>query len=66
MLNANIQHLHLAITGKVDFIKKTNPWGAPDEPLAPEAGDPAQALEQIKAFVATRQEDQRRNGKGRK
>jgi hypothetical protein len=52
VLNANIAHLTLAIAGKVDFVKKTNPWGSgkDDEP-EPGPANPALAAQQFLRFA---------------
>jgi len=62
VLNANLGHLHLAIAGKIDFVKKTNPWGSDDKDEPPPA-NPEQATRDIMRW-ANRQTSKR--GKGHK
>jgi len=42
-LNTPIPQIELALEGKVDFLKKTSPWG-PAEAEAPEPQNVAQGL----------------------
>lgn len=63
VLGANIAHLHLAIAGKIDFVKKTNPWGSEDKPDDPPPSNPAQAAQDIMRFVKRHQP---KKGRGKK
>lgn len=65
VLSANIAHLHLAIAGKIDFVKKTNPWGSGDDkPDDPPPSNPAQAAQDIMAW-ARRNKSKKARGKKR-
>lgn len=65
VLDANIQYLRLAIAGKIDFLKKTNPWGDGKEETAPPPS-PELGTMQFMAFVDRQLARQRRKGKPRK
>ena len=72
-LAASIHHIELALDGKVDFLRKTSPFGgggggdsdndakpaAASPPPAAEAADPAKASRQLMAFLRKRQAPQR-------
>lgn len=66
VLNANIEHLRLAIAGKVDFVKKTNPWGNGEDTEAPPQSSPELVVRQVQDMVAQLQHNQRQKGKKRK
>lgn len=57
----------LALDGKVDFIRKTNPWGSADEAakevLPEEPADPVGAMKAIVAIVERRQARANQGGK---
>jgi hypothetical protein len=68
-LGASIHHILLAMDGKVDFLRKTGPWGGGDDsdgaaaPKRPQAvadakPDPAKATQQLMAFLRKRQQPQ--------
>jgi hypothetical protein len=65
VLNANISHIQMAIAGKVDFVKKTNPWGSgkEDEP-DPGPANPAIAAQQFLQYA--RRHNAKLKGKGGK
>lgn len=58
VLNTPIPQLRLAIAGKIDFLKKTNPWGSSDgdadAPQPQQHPDPARAAQQIMAALKSR------------
>jgi hypothetical protein len=51
--------------GKIDFLKKTNPWGSEEEPAKP-VNDPVLAAQQFMQFVERQKQSQNRKGKSRK
>lgn len=58
----------MALDGKIDFIKKTNPWGPPkedeeDKRLAEAPNDPKFAMEKLLGFVRRKQARDARQGK---
>lgn len=63
VLTSNIVQLEMAIEGKIDFVKKTNPWGSgedKEEKYWADGGgvpDPEIAMQQIVNVVKTRQAD---------
>lgn len=64
VLNANIAHLHLAIAGKIDFVKRTNPWGSSEEkPEDPPRADPEQAQRDLVRFFQRQQSKRKRGNK---
>ena len=54
-----IARLELALEGKLDFIRRTNPFGSgeksDDEKLAEQVDDPGRAAQQLMAFVKRKQ-----------
>lgn len=74
ILRTPIPQIELAIAGKIDFLKKTNPWGSGEEdaeakrlaeaPSGPEAA--AAAQQQLVALVARKQRQANRDGKRRR
>lgn len=70
-LRASIHHILLAMDGKMDFLRKTNPYvgdgGGADQPAAAtpsqaaaaEKPDPAKAAQQLMAALRRRQAPQR-------
>lgn len=65
VLDANVNHLNLAIAGRIDCIKKTNPWGsAEDKAEDPGPGNPERAALDIMAW-AKRQKPKAKGGKRR-
>lgn len=72
ILHTPIPQIELAIAGRVDFVKKTNPWGSgsteqDDEAkrLAEAEPDPEAAQKQFVAFVQRTQRRANRQGKRR-
>jgi len=63
VLNANIAHLHLAIAGKIDFVKKTNPWGSAGEEPEPPVANSEQAARDIMAWA---RRNKSKKGRGKK
>lgn len=63
-MNSNITRLEMAIEGKIDFIKKTNPWGSKDdkdeEELLKQVPAPERAMNQL-INIAKRLGDPRAN-----
>lgn len=45
-----IPHIELALDGKVDFLKKTNPWGSEKEETPP-AGSEEEAADRLLAIL---------------
>lgn len=39
-MRASIHRIELALDGKVDFLKKTNPWGSGEDAVKPVASKP--------------------------
>lgn len=65
VFNTTISHLNLALAGKIDFVKKTNPWGsAEDKAEEPGPGNPERAALDIMAW-AKRQKPKPKGGKRR-
>lgn len=54
-LTTPLQQINLALEGKIDFLKKTNPWGSKEEEddgdLMNKAPDPAGAANRLVQFV---------------
>ena len=66
ILNTNICQIELAIEGKIDFVKKTNPWGQSEEEKSEDEllnapPDPEKAMKKLLQFVKKRQETDKRN-----
>ena len=60
VLTTTLVQLEMAIEGKVDFVKKTNPWGSKEEKSEEEimqetVPSPETAAQQIIEMVKTRQ-----------
>ncbi len=57
-LSTPLQQINLALDGRIDFLKKTNPWGTQEEPeetdLMKKAADPEGAAKELIAFVKRR------------
>jgi len=59
ILDANINNLEIAIEGRVEFVKKTNPWGKSKEDeeaekLKETEMNPEKAAEQLLTMVVRR------------
>lgn len=70
-INTNVNILDLAIRGKVDFIKKTNPFGSKEESeeekLAKQPPNPEVAMRQLMNMAKRRQvQDSRLKSKPKK
>jgi hypothetical protein len=67
VLRSNINMIHLAIEGKVDFVKKTNPFGSgDDEPgtdVSKRAPEPGIAAQQLQNFMRRKIREQSRKNK---
>ncbi|MBY6265574.1 hypothetical protein EI613_27170 [Azospirillum sp. 412522] len=46
-----IPEIELALDGKVDFLKKTNPWGAATEEESPPAASEEEAADRLLAIL---------------
>ena len=59
ILNTNISQLEMAVEGKIDFVKKTNPFGSGEpteaEKLKNQPLNAQQAAAQLMSFVKRRQ-----------
>ncbi len=59
VLTTTISQIELAIEGKVDFVKKTNPFGNgkedEEEKLLNEPGDPEMAMKKLLQMAKRRQ-----------
>ena len=71
ILTTPIPQVLLAIEGKVDFLKKTNPWGSSEEDeaakrLAEAPSNPEQAQKDFLAIVRRRQRAANRQGRQKK
>jgi len=58
-LTTPLQQINLALDGKIDFLKKTNPWGSKDDDkdegdLMDKAPDPQGAAQKLLAMVKRR------------
>lgn len=69
-LDTDIHLIALALEGKIDFLKKTNPWGSPDDDdeaalLAAQEPDPAGAQKALVTWVKRQQARKAREGRKR-
>lgn len=66
ILDTNINQISLALEGKIDFVKKTNPWGSGEEEksdeerLREQTPNPELAMKQLLGAVAVRQRNDSR------
>ncbi len=70
ILTATISQIELAIEGKIDFVKKTNPWGKSEDEkkedeLLEEPSDPEMAMNKLLQMVKRRQETARKDRRRR-
>ncbi len=68
VLTTTISQIELAIEGKIDFVKKTNPWGKSDEEkeeekILSEPPNPEIAMKKLMIMAKRRQEANRRKFK---
>ncbi len=68
ILTTTISQLEMAIKGKIDFVKKTNPFGSEDkvdeeEKMMNEEANPEIAAQRIIGMVKQRQRQRMRTGK---
>ena len=66
-LDTDIHLIALALEGKIDFLKKTNPWGSKDDDdeaalLAAQEPDPAGAQKALLTWVKRQQARKAREG----
>ena len=67
VLKANINVIHMAMEGKIDFVKKTNPFGSKDDPseaLSQRRPDPERAAADIKRAFQRRMRMNNRKASG--
>lgn len=65
VFDTNVNHLNLAIAGKIDFVQKTNPWGSAEEKAEdPGPGNPERAALDIMQW-AKRQQSKGKGGRRR-
>lgn len=63
-MTTNVCRMELALKGKIDFLKKTNPWGgAEEEEKEPPPANPAEAAAKLLEFFKRQQAHTMRHGR---